>query len=116
MADESWRVQTPVQELAAGVMGPPSQFVLEEQDRPGSMLLAIDMPEPIPMIDLSRLPAADETAKLQSALQSWGLFLVTNHGIEASLLDAVTGASRDFFHLPPVDREKWQPGKLVARS
>ncbi|CAN6214884.1 unnamed protein product [Urochloa humidicola] len=107
MADESWRVPTPVQELAAGVMAPPSQFVLQEQDRPGSsMLLAKDMPEPIPMIDLSRLPAADETAKLQSALQSWGLFLVINHGIEASLLDAVTGASRDFFHLPHEEKQK----------
>ncbi|CAL5046349.1 unnamed protein product [Urochloa decumbens] len=106
MAEESWRVPTPVQELAAVVVEPPNQFVLWEQDRPGSLLLATDMPEPIPMIDLSRLPAADEAAKLQSALQRWGLFLVTNHGIEASLMDAVTGASRDFFHLPHKEKQK----------
>ncbi|CAL5037112.1 unnamed protein product [Urochloa decumbens] len=106
MAEESWRVPTPVQELAAVVVEPPNQFVLRKQDRPGSLLLATDMPEPIPMIDLSRLPAADEAAKLQSALQRWGLFLVTNHGIEASLMDAVTGASRDFFHLPHKEKQK----------
>ncbi|CAL5051368.1 unnamed protein product [Urochloa decumbens] len=106
MAEESWRVPTPVQELAAVVVEPPNQLVLREQDRPGSLLLATDMPEPIPMIDLSRLPAADEAAKLQSALQGWGLFLVTNHGIEASLMDAVTGTSRDFFHLPHEEKQK----------
>lgn len=76
MADESWSVPTPVQEVAAGVVEPPSQFVLQEQDRPGNQP-ATDMPEPIPMIDLSRLTEADEAAKLQSALQSWGLFLVS---------------------------------------
>ncbi|CAN6202336.1 unnamed protein product [Urochloa humidicola] len=106
MDEESWRVPTPVQELAAGVVEPPSQFVLREQDRPGSLLVATDMPEPIPMIDLSMLPAAAEVTKLQSALQSWGLFLVTNHGIEASLMDAVMGTSRDFFHLPLEEKRK----------
>lgn len=137
MADESWRVPTPVQELAAGVVEPPSQFVLQEQDRPESLLFAADMPEPIPVIDLSRLPAADEASKLWSALQTWGLFLVsrsvpylpvcimqsacsatvcnqqhrlhlqvTNHGIEASLMDDVMAASRDFFHQPLQEKQK----------
>ncbi|KAF8733030.1 hypothetical protein HU200_015388 [Digitaria exilis] len=106
MADESWSVPTPVQEVAAGVVEPPSQFVLQEQDRPGSQL-ATDMPEPIPMIDLSRLTEDDEAAKLQSALQSWGLFLITNHGIEESLMDAVMGASRDFFHQPLEEKQKY---------
>uniref|UniRef100_A0A804LQ59 Fe2OG dioxygenase domain-containing protein n=1 Tax=Zea mays TaxID=4577 RepID=A0A804LQ59_MAIZE len=102
MADESWRVPTPVQELAAGVVEPPTQFVLQEQDRPGSgtLLFATDMPEPIPVVDLSRLAAADEASKLRSALETWGLFLVTKHGIEASLMDDVMAASRDFFYQP----------------
>ena len=77
MADESWRVPTPVQELAAGVVEPPSQSVLQEHDRPESLLLATNLPEPIPVIDLSRLPAADEASKLWSELQTWGLFLVS---------------------------------------
>jgi hypothetical protein len=66
-----------VQELAAGVVEPPSQFVLQEQDRPESLLLASNLPEPIPVIDLSRLAAAEEASKLRSALQTWGLFLVS---------------------------------------
>ena len=126
-----------MQELAAGVVEPPSQFVLQEQDRPESLLLATHMPEPIPVIDLSRLPAADEASKLRSALQTWGLFLVsrsvhylpicivqcllaqprtnsivyfvqvTNHGIEASLKDHVMAASRDFFHQPLQEKQKF---------
>jgi hypothetical protein len=79
MADGPWRVPMPVLELATGrVEEPPSRYVQREQDRPGSLLLAVDMPEPLPVVDLSRLPAADETAKLFSALQTWGLFMVCN--------------------------------------
>lgn len=48
--------------------------------------------EPIPVIDLSRLSTAggaddDESGKLRLALQTWGLFLVANHGIETDLMD-----------------------------
>ncbi|TKW19933.1 hypothetical protein SEVIR_4G052201v4 [Setaria viridis] len=107
MADESWRLPTPVQELAARAVEPQNQFVLREQVRRGTLLLPTDMPEPIPIIDLSRLPAADESAKLQSALQNWGLFVATNHGIETSLMDAMMGASRDFFHQPLEEKQKY---------
>jgi isopenicillin N synthase-like dioxygenase len=136
MADESWRLSTAVQELAAGAVEPLNQFVLRGHDLHGTLLLPTDMPEPIPVIDLSKLPTADEAAKLQSALQSWGLFLVscsvvylslcisvclvmacnqqviylvqaTNHGIEASLMDAMMGASRDFFHQPLKEKQKY---------
>ena len=62
-----------VQELAASVKEPPSQYVLGEQNR----LLVVDqMAESVPIIDLSRLAAADEADKLRAALQSWGLFQV----------------------------------------
>lgn len=78
MADESWRVPTPVQELAATLEEPPSRYVLREKDRPGSPLVADDMPEPLPVINLSRLSEDTlEAAKLESALQSWGLVLVS---------------------------------------
>ncbi|WVZ82280.1 hypothetical protein U9M48_029563 [Paspalum notatum var. saurae] len=108
MADESWRVPTPVQELAGAAEEPPSRYVLREQDRPGSLLVADDMPEPIPVVDLSRLPDdAAEAAKLRSALQSWGFVLVSNHGIEASLMDEVMDASREFFHQPLEEKQKY---------
>ena len=41
------------------------------------MLVADEMPEPIPLIDLSRLTEADEADKVRAALQTWGLFLVS---------------------------------------
>lgn len=72
----------PVQELAATLEEPPSQYVLREKDRPGSPLVADDMPEPLPVINLSRLSEdAAEAAKLESALQSWGLVLVSELSI-----------------------------------
>ena len=80
MADaEPWKtVKIPpiVQELATGVQEPPSRYVIAEQNRPTAA--GFEMPDPIPIIDLSRLSAncADEVAKLRSALEKWGLFLV----------------------------------------
>ncbi|KAF7083553.1 hypothetical protein CFC21_087331 [Triticum aestivum] len=103
MADEQWSVPMVVQELAASVKEPPSQYVLGEQNR----LLVVDqMTESVPIIDLSRLAAADEADKLRAALQSWGLFQVTNHGIESSLMDDVITASKAFFHQPLEEKQK----------
>ena len=64
-------VRTTVQELAAAVEEPPPQYMVDE------MLVADEMPEPIPPIDLNRLTEADEADKLRAALQNWGLFLVS---------------------------------------
>ena len=76
---QPWKIPPIVQELAAGVQEPPSRYVVRDQDRPAAAAAAAAMPEPIPIVDLSRLSAADdggEVAKLQSAVQNWGLFLV----------------------------------------
>ncbi|KAE8795425.1 Protein SRG1 [Hordeum vulgare] len=97
-------VWTTVQELAAAVEEPPRQYLVHEQDQ--GLLAADQMPEPIPLIDLSRLTADDEADKLRAALQTWGLFLLTNHGIEESLMDAMMGASRDFFRQPSEEKQK----------
>ena len=62
-----------VQELVASMEEPPSPYILPEQDRPA--VAGSEMPEPIPIVDLSLLSAsdnsADETAKLQAALENW---------------------------------------------
>lgn len=157
MAVESWTVPTPVKDLAALVDEPPSRFVQREEHRPGSLMLAADMPDPLPIVDLNKLSTADEAAKLRSALQTWGLFLVrsilcwpassssspsrsfpastcvlpsqacsmihrhllmqcnghlcamqaTNHGIDASLMEDLMEASREFFHQPLQERQKY---------
>ena len=71
-----------VQELAAADVKqelPPTHYVLRGQHHV-SPLVANQLPEPIPVIDLSQLSSdAQEAAKLQAALQGWGLFLVYTH-------------------------------------
>lgn len=110
MADESWRLPNSVQQLASTVQEPPSRYLLREEEPLGRNLAGTEMPEPIPMIDLGLLSAsndADEAAKLRSALLTWGFFQVSNHGMEASLMDSVMTASRDFFRLPLEEKRKY---------
>jgi len=88
MADEPWRVPSTVQELAANVQEPPSRYLVPEQERLSDHLAGAEMPVLVPTVDLRRLLASDdgageEAAKLRSALQSWGFFLVT---LSASLV------------------------------
>ncbi|CAN6164898.1 unnamed protein product [Urochloa humidicola] len=112
MADEQpWKIPPIVQDLAAGVQEPPSRYFVREQDRP-TMASAM-MPEPIPIVDLSRLStpsdahsADDEVAKLRSALQNWGLFLAIGHGIETGLLAEMMKVTREFFNLPLEEKQK----------
>ncbi|KAL6898018.1 hypothetical protein ACP4OV_006614 [Aristida adscensionis] len=113
MAEESWKVPALVQDLAADAAEPPSRYVVPEEDRPGSLLLAPDMPEPIPIVDLSRvLTDADEAGKLRSALQTWGFVLVTNHGVEASLMDRRDGRITGVFPAATGGQaEVQQPGR-----
>ncbi|TVU02332.1 hypothetical protein EJB05_52049 [Eragrostis curvula] len=112
MADDSWRLPSIVQELAATAKEPPSRYLIPEQERlGGQQLVGAEMPEPVPGIDLRRLLASDgaeeEAAKLRSALHNWGFFLVTNHGIETSLIDAVISASREFFRQPIKQKQEY---------
>ncbi|KAI4982918.1 hypothetical protein ZWY2020_023410 [Hordeum vulgare] len=98
-----------VQELVgAGVKEPPSQYVLPEQDRPAAAAVS-EMPEPIPIIDLSRLSAGspEEFAKLRSALENWNLFLAVGHGMEPSFLAEAMKATREFFNLPLEEKQKY---------
>ncbi|CAI9100898.1 OLC1v1038087C1 [Oldenlandia corymbosa var. corymbosa] len=67
---------------------------------------------PIPTINLSLLlsssPAPDEELeKLRSALDSWGCFLMTGHGIPPSYLKKVLNATKEFFELPIEQKEKY---------
>ncbi|CAN6164902.1 unnamed protein product [Urochloa humidicola] len=106
----------PVQELAGRRHGAgddvPARYVAR-RGHDGAEATAVAAP--VPVIDLGRLcqpaagddeSAAAEAARLRSALQSWGLFLVTNHGIQASLMDAVMEASREFFRQPLEEKNK----------
>ncbi|KAL6905816.1 hypothetical protein ACP4OV_003417 [Aristida adscensionis] len=98
-----------VQEVAAGDLeAPPSQYVLREGDRPTDGVTATGLE--IPTVDLRRLADptdVEEAAKLRSALQSWGLFVVTGHGLPAALLDETLSSAMELFHLPPEEKLKY---------
>ncbi|TVU02336.1 hypothetical protein EJB05_52187, partial [Eragrostis curvula] len=91
-----------VQEVAAGGLpAPPSRYVLKEEVRPTGGVAASELA--FPTVDLQRLAEpgdVEEAAKLRSALDSWGLFAVTGHGVPEELLDGILDATREFFHLP----------------
>uniref|UniRef100_A0A0D9WM11 Fe2OG dioxygenase domain-containing protein n=1 Tax=Leersia perrieri TaxID=77586 RepID=A0A0D9WM11_9ORYZ len=98
-----------VQELA-GVGSPdvPPRYVARGDDEPP---VAAGV-APVPVIDLARLrrpppDGEDEAARLRQAIDSWGLFLVANHGVEASLMDSMMDAARDFFRLPLEEKNKY---------
>ncbi|KAF7073390.1 hypothetical protein CFC21_078386 [Triticum aestivum] len=103
-----------VQEVAAdvGLVAPPSRYVLSEENRP--ITVAQQAKLVIPIVDVSRLAMPDdveEAAKLRSALQSWGLFVVTGHGMTKEFLDEILEATRKFFHLPL--EEKLKCGNVI---
>ncbi|KAM0899763.1 hypothetical protein ACQ4PT_021108 [Festuca glaucescens] len=135
--DQQWKIPPNVQELAAaGIDELPNRYVVRDHDRPTS---AVTSDDPIPVVDLNRLSsgAADQAAKLRSALQNWGLFLVrklrpssvsppvhsvspsgyvhfcseflraVGHGIEPALLGEMMAVTREFFKLPLEEKQKY---------
>ncbi|CAL5079339.1 unnamed protein product [Urochloa decumbens] len=96
---------------------PPAKYVLRESDHPTAGVLATSLD--FPTVDLRRLAdtgaaAEEEASKLLSALQSWGAFAVSGHGIPGALLDGLLAAAREFFHRPPA--EKLRHSNVVVSS
>uniref|UniRef100_A0ACD5ZQZ2 Uncharacterized protein n=1 Tax=Avena sativa TaxID=4498 RepID=A0ACD5ZQZ2_AVESA len=102
-----------VQENAAGVdIDVPEGYVMKPEDRPTAEAPVA----PIPLIDIGLLSGemskadgsgAEETAKLRLALESWGILMVTNHGVEPCVIDAMCSASREFFQRPLEEKMKY---------
>ncbi|XP_051197469.1 protein SRG1-like [Lolium perenne] len=98
-----------VQVVAAeyGLLTPPSRYVLREENRPAAGAEPAKLT--IPIVDLSLLAkpnGVEEAAKLRSALQSWGIFVVTGHGMPKEFLDEILDATRKFFHLPLEEKQR----------
>ncbi|XP_062229990.1 protein SRG1-like [Phragmites australis] len=97
-----------VQELAGGGLpAPPSRYVLREEDRPTGGVAAPVLA--FPTVDVQRLAEpgdVEEAAKLRAALECWGLFAVTGHGMPEALLDGIRDAGMEFFHLPLEEKLK----------
>lgn len=100
-----------VQELT-NVLGKPevpAQYVVRGHN---VQQLAPAVAAPIPVIDLCRLftedgVATDEASQLQAALESWGLFLLSNHGVETTMMDGMMIALREFFKRPLEEKKRY---------
>ncbi|KAM3208042.1 hypothetical protein ACQJBY_063005 [Aegilops geniculata] len=106
------RPTSTVQELAGALGKPdvPARYVSRGHHENNRQPTAA----PVPVIDIGRLfkqdgvaAADDEAAKLRQALESWGLFLVTNHGVDTSVMDGMMVASREFFRQPPEEKQRY---------
>ncbi|KAM3411504.1 hypothetical protein ACQJBY_003268 [Aegilops geniculata] len=102
--------QMPVQELAGalGTANVPAQYIARAHE---NQQLAASVVAPLPVIDLVRLTkhgdgTSDEAAKLRSAIESWGLFMVSNHGVDA-VMDNMMAASREFFRQPVEEKQRY---------
>lgn len=69
----------------------------------------------IPVLDLAASWSGDSAARavlakqLGSACESLGFLVVTNHGIDASIMEALLSTSRGFFQMSEADKRHWMP-------
>ncbi len=70
----------------------------------------------IPLFDLSTWRAAEQqervtlAARLDQAMRDSGFFLVSGHGIDASLTDRIRAEARTFFTLPGTVKDTYATG------
>ncbi|CAI0388962.1 unnamed protein product [Linum tenue] len=95
-------------ELAITGRNPPAKYVYTNSINP-SQDPSIPLPLlEIPVIDFAHLVAPSELERLRSALSSYGYVMVTNHGVESSLMDRVRLVFKQFLALPMEERLKCQ--------
>ncbi|KAK4431791.1 protein SRG1 [Sesamum alatum] len=102
----------PVQELVENGDELPQRYIWRDNGDYGAIDFSVPLATEIPVIDFSLLVSSKsamdpELLKLRSALSSWGCFQAVNHGIEISLVDQVRKLSREFFHLPKGEKQKY---------
>ncbi|CAH8279589.1 unnamed protein product [Arabidopsis lyrata] len=103
-----------VQELlAAGEKLPERYLCTPTGDGEGDQPFNVSMPEmEIMVIDLSLLLSSsddgrEELSKLHSAISTWGVVQVMNHGISEAFLDKILELTRQFFVLPTEEKHKY---------
>nr|XP_016464217.1 PREDICTED: leucoanthocyanidin dioxygenase-like [Nicotiana tabacum] len=99
-----------VQELSeSGIQEIPDRFVKRPADRP----CLLETEANIPLIDLENLNSCDESVRqetiklISQACCDWGFFQVVNHGVSHELMAKTRGVWREFFHLPPEEKQKF---------
>lgn len=91
----------------------PPEFVRSEHEQPGITTYRGLVPE-IPVIDLEDGDEGRVTRAIAEASQEWGIFQLVNHGIPGEVIRALQRVGREFFELPPEEKEKYAaaPGSL----
>ncbi|XP_039117797.1 protein SRG1-like [Dioscorea cayenensis subsp. rotundata] len=87
-----------VQEMAENQEEPPLRYIWRDSDEP------VDDVPPIPAVHLGR---PDEAEQIKTAIQSWGMFQVIEHGMTPSFLDEVRDVTKAFFELPRDEKQKY---------
>ncbi|CAK9160395.1 unnamed protein product [Ilex paraguariensis] len=81
----------------------PAQFIRPAHERPENSKAIEGMT--VPVISLL-LPHDELVHELSKACSEWGVFLMTDYGISASLIPRLQTAGQEFFNLPPEERRK----------
>ncbi|EXC41812.1 putative 2-oxoglutarate/Fe(II)-dependent dioxygenase [Morus notabilis] len=88
----------------------PASYTFTSNPNEYPALLPADPEVNVPIIDLALLTfgTSDQRSKvineLGNACENWGFFIVTNHGVPESLMDAVMDGCRGFFYLCEDDK------------
>jgi len=67
----------------------------------------------VPVIDISALTSSDESARLKTikaistACEEIGFFVITNHGVDKTVIDSTWGEVYDFFSQDDNEKLKW---------
>ncbi|KAK9733159.1 hypothetical protein RND81_04G047600 [Saponaria officinalis] len=65
------------------------------------------------IVDLQKLlDSEEELQKLKSLLSSWGAIQLVNHGIKNSTLDQLLHVTKEFFHLPLEEKQKYARSRI----
>lgn len=82
----------------------PPEFVRSEHEQPAITTFRGPVPE-VPTIDLGDPSEEKLVAAVAAASREWGMFQVVNHGIPAEVIQRLQSAGKEFFELPPEEKE-----------
>lgn len=85
-----------------------ASFIRDEDERP--KVAYNEFSNEIPVISLEGIDdeagpsRAEICRKIVEACEDWGIFQVVDHGVDAKLVEDMTGLARDFFALPAEEK------------
>ncbi|KAG0625241.1 hypothetical protein M758_2G039500 [Ceratodon purpureus] len=106
--------------VESGIEQVPPEFIKPPHERV-SRLDSEGPHEQIPVIDLAMLDdkgagKRQVLAEIVRACEEWGCFHLINHGVPAQVMDAAMDATKRFFALPAVEREKYRMTKIGGKG